>query len=459
LPGSVDMITFRGNVEHFLGLHLSNEHVVRFQKKGVYALHEMIKEFLDGGPIPHSRNDAAEEIRPFYDLLTAEEKRVLRFILPLHRSPTNLNVGQLTALENIQQKTGFVGRNYATGSYELNPKTIEGLKILLPADAGLYGKIICREISLVPDDQFYDCFLILSVRLMSDGEPTKAGRWQFDLYWEGNEYVSVRHSVDGYYVSYPESHADDPAMRLEPKPLIEFPGDEEITTVSPRTGWLRFKVGAFPPEAVDKQWQRLRKEVICKLQAFDSRDHPHVIYEGSVDALSGCGKIERPTKMAVPRPTVAIHYDENDPLYRQNTTHPRSGIGYQTCMIGVTSSVGGNAIVFVPKVKDYRGNWWPNLFLKPAAHQGEHLEAGYPGYWFVLHWNTHTKAIKLLRVGNEECLLSSPATFEIVARCAGAEKRVIARADILESEQEETDASGKLAKITTYHLQFRVDDI
>jgi hypothetical protein len=242
---------------------------------------------------------AADEIRPFYDLLTPAEKTVLRFILPLGRSPTNLNVGQINALESIQQKTGFVGRNYTTGSYELNLKTIEGLKILLPADAGLYGKIVCREISLVPQDQFYTCFLILSVKLMTDGGPTKAGRWQLDLFWEGADYPSVRQSVDGYYVSYPSSHADDPTIRLEPKSLIDFSSDEEITNISPRTGWLRFKVGAFPPEAVDKQWQHLRKEVILKLQAFDSRDQPHVIYEGSADALSGCGKIERLTKTAV----------------------------------------------------------------------------------------------------------------------------------------------------------------
>ena len=184
------------------------------------------------------------KIRRFYDFLTPDEKRVLRFILPLGRSPTNLNVGQISALESVQQKTGFVGRNYATGSYELNPKTIEGLKILLPADAGLYGKIICREIALVPDDQFYDCFLILSVRLMTDGEPTKVGRWQLDLYWEGNEYVSVRHSVDGYYVSYPDSHADDPAIRLEPKPLIEFPEDEEINNCKSENGMASFQGGS-----------------------------------------------------------------------------------------------------------------------------------------------------------------------------------------------------------------------
>jgi len=54
VAGFGQMISFCGKVEHFLGLHLSNEYVARFQKKGVYALQEMIKEFIDGTPIPVS---------------------------------------------------------------------------------------------------------------------------------------------------------------------------------------------------------------------------------------------------------------------------------------------------------------------------------------------------------------------------------------------------------------------
>ena len=160
---------------------------------------------------------------------------------------------------------------------------------------GLSGRIICRDVALVlnADDNIYDCFLILSVKVTNDGVPTMVSRWQLDLFWEGVEYPSVRHTVDGYYVKYPSSHADDPGTRLQPRPLTEFPNDEEITTVNYKTGWLRFKVGTFPVEAVDRQWQRLRKEVSLKLQAFDSKDHPHPIYEGSIEGLSGCGTIER----------------------------------------------------------------------------------------------------------------------------------------------------------------------
>jgi hypothetical protein len=83
--------------------------------------------------------DEPGKIKPFYDQLTLEEKKILRHILPLHRSPTNLNVGQLAALESVQQKTGLVGRNYTTGSYELNPNTVESLKALLSSDATLAG--------------------------------------------------------------------------------------------------------------------------------------------------------------------------------------------------------------------------------------------------------------------------------------------------------------------------------
>jgi hypothetical protein len=45
-----DIWSFRGKVEHFLALHLSDEHVARFKNRGVYALQEMIKEVLDKKP-------------------------------------------------------------------------------------------------------------------------------------------------------------------------------------------------------------------------------------------------------------------------------------------------------------------------------------------------------------------------------------------------------------------------
>jgi hypothetical protein len=55
------MFTFRGKVEHFLALHLSDEHVTRFQKKGIYALQEMIKELIDAVPFPVS--NGSEPVR------------------------------------------------------------------------------------------------------------------------------------------------------------------------------------------------------------------------------------------------------------------------------------------------------------------------------------------------------------------------------------------------------------
>jgi len=88
-------------------------------------------------------SENVQKLRRFYDSLTLEERKTLRFILPLRRSPTNLNVGQINALESIQQKTGFVGRNYTTGSYELNPAIIQPLEILLslePPDAPTIDK-------------------------------------------------------------------------------------------------------------------------------------------------------------------------------------------------------------------------------------------------------------------------------------------------------------------------------
>lgn len=250
---------------------------------------------VDGGPMPYSRHEAAEEIRGFYDLLTPEEKRVLRFILPLGRSPTNLNVGQITALESVQQKTGFVGRNFTTGSYELNPQTIGGLKILLPLDAGLYGKIICREIKLVLNtkDKYYDCFFITQVRLTTDGPPTMVSHWQLDLYWQGVEYPSVRQPVADYYVKRPIQHAENPSINFQKQPLIEFPANEEITSANQKLGWLHFSIWVLPIDAVG-DFGHLHKDFTLKLQVFDNRETSYVIYEGLNEGLSGCGTIERP---------------------------------------------------------------------------------------------------------------------------------------------------------------------
>jgi len=68
-----------------------------------YGILVILSRWIDGNK---GENSAVRQIEPFFKLLATEEKKVLRFILPLHRSPTNLNVGQLTALESIQQKTG-----------------------------------------------------------------------------------------------------------------------------------------------------------------------------------------------------------------------------------------------------------------------------------------------------------------------------------------------------------------
>jgi hypothetical protein len=76
---------------------------------------------------------AVEQIRPLFDLLNTEEKAVLRLMMLTGRSLGTFNVGQLTALENIQQKTGFVTRTFV-GPYELNQQVRGPLAILLRSE-------------------------------------------------------------------------------------------------------------------------------------------------------------------------------------------------------------------------------------------------------------------------------------------------------------------------------------
>ncbi len=112
--------------------------ILGFTATGAWAVWKVQTDISD-----EKAADSSKEIRGFYDLLTLEEKKALRFILPLRRSPTNLTSEQTTALQSIQEKTGFVTRNYTTGSYEVDPHHIESLRILLssePPDAPTIDK-------------------------------------------------------------------------------------------------------------------------------------------------------------------------------------------------------------------------------------------------------------------------------------------------------------------------------
>lgn len=198
----------------------------------------------------------------------------------------------------------------------------------------LSGRIICREAALVLNakEKFYDCFFVMQLKVTNDGLPTMVSRWQLDLYWEGVEYPSVRQSIAGYHVKVPSSHANGSEINFEMRPLTEFPNNEEITTANYKIGWVRCKVGALPANAVGN-FQRLRREVVLKLQAFDSKDRPHLIYEGSIEDLSGCGTIERPEALnSQPRladtsdklqliKTLGIFRDEGNDLLQRLSIH------------------------------------------------------------------------------------------------------------------------------------------
>jgi len=161
----------------------------------------------------------------------------------------------------------------------------------------LEGKIICLEISstviLKFTEEKNDCFLTFFVKATNATVPTMVSRWQLDLLWEGIEYPSVRGSVKGYYVNRYYAHARDSETKYETltEALTEFPNDEEITNTNYKAGWLRFCVGSLPSEALAGDCH-LRQEATLRLIAFDSKDDPHLIYEGTTKGLAGCGKIE-----------------------------------------------------------------------------------------------------------------------------------------------------------------------
>jgi hypothetical protein len=160
------------------------------------------------------------------------------------------------------------------------------------------------------------------------------------------------------------------------------------------------------------------------------------------------------------KPTLDILYDDNDPVYKDDSGPSGNGFYYKTRQIAIVSSTGGDAVLFVPKVTLETGSTRSAIYLKPVAHQPETLYPKLPSYWLVVNMNTQKRTIKLMRKGGTEYLLGPEAEFEIIARCGETERRKIVRTRIVETVHEGIDdQTGQSSTFTSVSLQFRLDDI
>jgi membrane protein implicated in regulation of membrane protease activity len=166
--------------------------------------------------------------------------------------------------------------------------------------------------------------------------------------------------------------------------------------------------------------------------------------------------VEAQRLLEEPKPKIEILYDDNDETYNEDSVSRGTKISYKNRLIALRCSKSGTAVLFIPKVKTENAGSRSMVYLKPAAHQSEELEAGFASYWYVVQMNSLEKTIKLLRKGGEQFLLGSKAEFELVARCAGAEDRVMVRTRIVETPHKGTDATGRTVTVISYDLEFRL---
>ena len=118
------------------------------------------------------------------------------------------------------------------------------------------------------------------------------------------------------------------------------------------------------------------------------------------------------------RTTLTVTFEDRPP-YTDDSGPSPLGFYYRNRRIGITNSVDGAVTVKVPEVTLANGQIRSNIFLRPTDNQPEEVDAGDPGYWRVVQWNTSEKSIKLVHKGRDSYYLGSQNQFDIVVKCAG----------------------------------------
>jgi hypothetical protein len=122
------------------------------------------------------------------------------------------------------------------------------------------------------------------------------------------------------------------------------------------------------------------------------------------------------------RPMLEVTF-KDEPPYTEHSGPSGNGFYYYNCRIGVKSSVAGKATVKVPTVKLENDQVRSNVALMPADNQLEELDAGDPGYWRAVQWNTSEGSIKLVHKGKDSYYLGPCSQFEILVKCGELAKR------------------------------------
>jgi hypothetical protein len=144
-----EMFSFRGRVEHFLSLHLSDEHVEQFKARRTYALEEMIKELIDGAATPALREPQAgfeiEIVKIIASPLNGPDWIVVGSQLFVH-----LHIVRIGTSSTIRA----FGIDIATGKASYTVERAEGGKLYYPLGFGGNGQEILNLHTLVNSDNF-----------------------------------------------------------------------------------------------------------------------------------------------------------------------------------------------------------------------------------------------------------------------------------------------------------------
>jgi hypothetical protein len=143
-------------------------------------------------------------------------------------------------------------------------------------------------------DHAYDCFVAIHLSITNNSiKAAPISGFELEATWEGALCASTEALVEGYFV---KRRVVRPALGGDPinkykdnwESLEPFPLNMKITDTNYLTGWTRFYLGTFPPDAVTGD---APDSVQLRLKALDHRNESHTVYEGTIILHGGYGTI------------------------------------------------------------------------------------------------------------------------------------------------------------------------
>jgi hypothetical protein len=143
-------------------------------------------------------------------------------------------------------------------------------------------------------DYAYDCFAAIHLSVTNNSTMgAMISGFELEATWNDVPCTSTEALVEGYFVKrrvVRPAWGGDPINKSKEnwESLEPFPLNMEITNTNYETGWTRFYLGTFPPDAVTGD---APDSVQLRLKALDHRNESHTVYEGTITLHGGHGVI------------------------------------------------------------------------------------------------------------------------------------------------------------------------